>query len=197
MVISNSKWTHVFCRGVYKWLHVQTAPTSCVLAVISNSKWTHVFFVGECVTNCEGKVDATYQSCSGCDVYAECNNGVLDDNKPCPENTYWDDTQRACQAQSATCRVIPGIISDFSSTIFSLYWDLIHEMSQILAQTWLRFVSYQIFLSSWNSWKEYCTGFQKDDHSKRSLPKMIGPMAAYLLFQKHTLIHWNTNSNKW
>ncbi len=55
------------------------------------------------IESCDGLINGDYQSCLGCNVYATCDSGRLIDNRPCPENTVWDDNKKMCSALSDTC----------------------------------------------------------------------------------------------
>ncbi|XP_065941126.1 uncharacterized protein [Magallana gigas] len=60
-----------------------------------------------CVSNCTGRDNGDYQSCSTCHGYVSCSNEVLSD-RPC-QNGYpgkpliWDDVQKRCDDHFRTC----------------------------------------------------------------------------------------------
>ena len=56
-----------------------------------------------CVTTCDGLSDDNYQSCHDCRVFVTCSDGEMSDDRPCPANTVWDDSQKRCLATSRTC----------------------------------------------------------------------------------------------
>ncbi|KAI0241151.1 hypothetical protein LSAT2_001108, partial [Lamellibrachia satsuma] len=58
-----------------------------------------------CVSSCVGRDDGNYQSCIGCNVYVSCSNYKAIDNRPCPEDLVFDDTEKSCMKTSATCAV--------------------------------------------------------------------------------------------
>ena len=58
---------------------------------------------GNCMSNCVGKANGDYHSCSGCDVFASCLDDVLYDNRECAANLVWDDTLKRCEYTSPTC----------------------------------------------------------------------------------------------
>lgn len=56
-----------------------------------------------CITSCADLPNGDYQSCQGCDVYATCSDNVLEDGRPCPDGTSFDNHMKACIAVSQTC----------------------------------------------------------------------------------------------
>ena len=56
-----------------------------------------------CVSSCFGRDDGDYQSCIGCNVYVSCSNYGAIDNRRCPEDLVFDDTEKRCMKTSATC----------------------------------------------------------------------------------------------
>ena len=58
-----------------------------------------------CVSDCTGKADGDYQSCTSCNVYVTCSNERLIDNRPCAPSTpalVWDDNKKRCEYSSPT-----------------------------------------------------------------------------------------------
>ena len=58
-----------------------------------------------CVSDCTGKADGDYQSCTSCNVYVSCSNERLYDNRPCAPSTpalVWDDNKKRCEYSSPT-----------------------------------------------------------------------------------------------
>ena len=53
--------------------------------------------------DCKDLPDGDYASCLGCEVYASCYMGNLNDNRPCLGGTLWDDIKKACVWDSSTC----------------------------------------------------------------------------------------------
>ena len=62
------------------------------------------FAAGQCVSNCSGLADGTYQSCQGqgCNMYAQCLFGVIY-NLRCDGDLVYDDSTKRCQITSQTC----------------------------------------------------------------------------------------------
>ncbi|KAI0241149.1 hypothetical protein LSAT2_001106 [Lamellibrachia satsuma] len=56
-----------------------------------------------CVSSCVGRDGGDYQSCIGCNVYVTCSQGTAIDNRPCPGDSVWDDTEKRCMKTSTTC----------------------------------------------------------------------------------------------
>ena len=53
-----------------------------------------------CIEDCDKREDGRYQSCRGCDIYAECKSGYFKDNIPCPfvegKPTFWNHDGNIC-----------------------------------------------------------------------------------------------------
>ena len=64
--------------------------------------------LGDCITFCAGLANGIYQSCQGCDVYAKCDNEILEDNILCSSGNVYDDTIKNCVRFSSTCGVQPN-----------------------------------------------------------------------------------------
>ena len=61
--------------------------------------------VGGCIKACEGLRNGNYPSCTGCEFYATCSNGILVDNRPCSPGLFWDDRLKKCDYSSSSCSV--------------------------------------------------------------------------------------------
>ena len=76
---------------------MQTSPNQCFLANI------FLYIKIECVSDCTGKDDGDYQSCTNCNTYVTCSNGITYADRPCPANLVWDDNLKRCEYESNTC----------------------------------------------------------------------------------------------
>lgn len=59
-----------------------------------------------CVRSCARLPTGDYQSCLGCNVFVTCNNGAMEDNRPCPNFMLWDDVLKRCESVSTTCQIV-------------------------------------------------------------------------------------------
>ena len=75
--------------GALSWLGSRTGHTQIVAS--------------SCIRSCDGLADGDYQSCHDCRVFATCLDGVMNDDRPCPVHTLWDDNLKRCMRSSATC----------------------------------------------------------------------------------------------
>ena len=64
----------------------------------------------ECVLDCTGQTDGDYQSCTNCNMYVTCSNGITYADRPCPAaNLVWDDNLKRCEYVSTTCTGPPEV----------------------------------------------------------------------------------------
>merc|ERR1719244_1062135 len=77
---------------------------ACVQAELTPARFMESRLTGDCIRSCTGKPDGDYQSCLGCKIFATCANGLLFDERPCPQaGTVWDDRVKECRWASSTC----------------------------------------------------------------------------------------------
>ena len=57
----------------------------------------------ECVSDCTEQKDGDYQSCTNCNTYVTCSNGLTYADRPCPADLVWNDNLKRCEYESNTC----------------------------------------------------------------------------------------------
>lgn len=83
-----------------------TSPINNATQGLGNSTVT-----SPCVRSCDGLQSGSYQSCTSCNMFATCSEGVLYDNRPCPASLLWDDVSKRCEVSSTTCQAPHACVS--------------------------------------------------------------------------------------